>query len=327
KTSKASKASKVGASSSSPTSVDAAAVAAAQSATMKTVALEQVTSIPTSCTARVEIINMTHTAEGDYIAVEGRLVLDIWSEVPNDYDGMIFVVEQHTVPADMTVDRWKAYVEAERAWRVRYHAFLDGEVEQGRIKVVDSKVTAPPPPPPRDEAKPPKPSKNARWIPGYWLYAETKFHWITGLWEVPQADIEQELTVVAPKPPPPAPPPTVAVEVPPAPAPAAAVDVGAHANVDANANVHGTATVTVVVEKPVEPPPTPTAVWTPGYWQWDGRAYIWIQGAWRIPPSPQQSTWAPASWSVTKRGAVFVPGRWSSGGSSGTPRVRDHRRR
>jgi hypothetical protein len=273
--------------SSSTTSVDAAAVAVEQAVDMKNVSLERVTSIPTSCTARIEIINMTHMAEGDYPGVEGRLVLDIWSEVPNDYEGMVFVVEQHAVAGDMTADRWTAYLEAERAWRVRYHAFLDGEVSVGRMTVADTKVTAPPPPPPRDETKPPKPSKNARWIPGYWLYEESRFHWIAGLWDVPQTDIEQELTVVAPKPPPPAPPPTV------------------------------------VVEKPAEPQPIATAVWTPGHWQWDGRAYVWVQGAWRIPPS-QQSTWAPARWSITTRGAIFVPGRWSSGGPG---RVRDHRRR
>jgi hypothetical protein len=52
-----------------------------------------------------------------------------------------------------------------------------------------------------------------------------------------------------------------------------------------------------------------TAVWTPGQWQWDGRAYVWIAGAWRIPPT-REHEWKPATWSVSTRGAIFVPGGW-----------------
>ena len=49
--------------------------------------------------------------------------------------------------------------------------------------------------------------------------------------------------------------------------------------------------------------------WAPGQWQWDGRRYIWVTGAWRIPPSPQHS-WQPARWTISTRGAIFVPGGW-----------------
>jgi len=28
------------------------------------------------------------------------------------------------------------------------------------------------------------------------------------------------------------------------------------------------------------PPAAPGAVWTPGYWAWDGYRYIWVQGRW-----------------------------------------------
>ena len=38
------------------------------------------------------------------------------------------------------------------------------------------------------EVQPPNPSVNARWIPGYWHYADRKFHWIVGLWQVPDED-------------------------------------------------------------------------------------------------------------------------------------------
>jgi hypothetical protein len=56
--------------------------------------------------------------------------------------------------------------------------------------------------------------------------------------------------------------------------------------------------------------PAPEAVWTSGYWQWDGAAYVWVEGAWRIPPTPQQ-TWVAPSWRAAQSGAVFVPGGWS----------------
>lgn len=44
----------------------ATTVAPGQGAALETVSVERVTDIPSSCTARVEIINMTHTAEGEY---------------------------------------------------------------------------------------------------------------------------------------------------------------------------------------------------------------------------------------------------------------------
>jgi hypothetical protein len=130
-------------------------------------------------------------------------------------------------------------------------------------------VKTPPPPPARAEVQPPRPSTHARWIPGYWQYAEGSFHWLAGMWDVPEEDIVKDLTVHAPTPPP-APPP---------------------------------------VEQPQEARPVATAVWTPGQWQWDGRAYVWIAGAWRIPPT-REHEWKPATWSVSTRGAIFVPGGW-----------------
>jgi hypothetical protein len=31
-------------------------------------------------------------------------------------------------------------------------------------------------------------------------------------------------------------------------------------------------------------PPTPTMVWIPGAWHWDGVTYVWIPGHWASPP-------------------------------------------
>jgi hypothetical protein len=52
----------------------------------------------------------------------------------------------------------------------------------------------------------------------------------------------------------------------------------------------------------------PGAVWTQGHWQWNG-AWIWVPGAWRLPPQPGLS-WRRAGWRLIGGGAVFLPGGW-----------------
>jgi hypothetical protein len=214
-------------------------------ATMKPTTLQRVAGAPEECKVRSQLLDSTYYSYGAAPALEARLVIDLWSDEPLDLEKLLFVIEKKAVVADMTVERWKAFLDADHAWYERYRAFLDGEVASGRSKIIDMKVKTPPPPPARAETPPPRPSRNARWIPGYWHHAGASFHWIAGLWEVPDADIAQNLTVTAPKPPPAAPP----------------------------------------VEPPPAPRPTAVAVWTPGQWQWDGRVYVWVPGAWRIPPS------------------------------------------
>jgi len=65
------------------------------------------------------------------------------------------------------------------------------------------------------------------------------------------------------------------------------------------------ATTVVVADVGSEPPPPvvetvvvspgPHYVWVPGYWRWYGRNWLWIRGAWVVPP---------------RRGAVWVSGAW-----------------
>lgn len=203
------------------------------------------------------------------VALDGTLTFDIWSDVPNDLEGLVFVVERLAIPADMTPERWKNYERDYDLWYDAYRKFSDEQLAAGEWTLVDTSVKTPPPPAPRAETPPPKPSANARWIPGYWHYAEAKFHWIAGLWDVPEEDVKKELTVQAPSPPP----------------------------------------VRAPRDVPPEPRPTTAAVWTPGSWYWDGRAYIWIAGAWRIPPGANQ-TWQAPSWSVRTGRAIYVPGGW-----------------
>lgn len=62
---------------------------------------------------------------------------------------------------------------------------------------------------------------------------------------------------------------------------------------------------TVIAEAGSEPPPPivetvvvspgPGYVWVPGYWRWHERHWVWVGGAWLIPP---------------RHGAVWVGGRW-----------------
>jgi hypothetical protein len=246
---------------------------AAAPTTIKSKTLEQATSIPEQCT-RSQVLDHGWIGTGDTVALDARLVIDVWSDEPNDLEGLVFVIEKSAVVADMTPDRWRAYLDASDAYYKAYMANLDVEVRAGRTKLLDSKVKTPPPPPPRAETQPPRPSRNARWIPGYWLYEEAKFHWIAGLWDVPEEDVQRQLTVQAPTPPPAEP----------------------------------------ARDEPAEPAPTRTAVWTPGSWQWDGRVYVWVPGAWRIPPGAQHTwqrpTWTvnagkaifvPGGWRVRVR--------------------------
>src|SRR5579864_2313795 len=41
--------------------------------------------------------------------------------------------------------------------------------------------------------------------------------------------------------------------------------------------------------------PGPQFVWTPGNWAWDGRGWVWVNGAWMRPPRPR-AVWVPGHW-------------------------------
>lgn len=125
-----------------------------------------------------------------------------------------------------------------------------------------------PPPGPKKEIKPPKPSRQAQWVPGYWKWTGEGWLWLQGWWRVPESDLGSNLTVRVGQEPPP-----MKYEQPP-------------------------------------PKPFPWAVWAPGYWQWTGREFVWVPGAWRHPPT-RRHRWRRSQWRKGKRGEViFVPGGW-----------------
>jgi hypothetical protein len=109
---------------------------------------------------------------------------------------------------------------------------------------------------------------------------------------VPRSDIIAEQTVEAPVAPPP-------VKIEPAPAPPVAAEPAPPPPAP-----------TVTVTAPPASPPPPNLVWTPGYWAWNGTAYIWIEGAWRIPPQAD-ARWVAPTWKPRRGRVVLVPGGWS----------------
>lgn len=59
----------------------------------------------------------------------------------------------------------------------------------------------------------------------------------------------------------------------------------------------------------VPPAPTTVAIWIPGFWQWDGAAWVWVAGSWQLRPSAR-ATWRAPSWRASGATFVLVPGGW-----------------
>jgi hypothetical protein len=81
------------------------------------------------------------------------------------------------------------------------------------------------------------------------------------------------------------------------------------------------ATTDVVVAEPPPPPPPPqpeiivaqpepNVVWVPGYYAWDGRAYVWIGGRWAHPPRRGYRAYRQPHWERRGSGYVYVQGYW-----------------
>ena len=55
-------------------------------------------------------------------------------------------------------------------------------------------------------------------------------------------------------------------------------------------------------------PHRPGAVWVAGYWKWNGKRHVWIEGRY-IDPWPGY-VWMPGHWVHSKRGWYWVDGHW-----------------
>jgi hypothetical protein len=62
---------------------------------------------------------------------------------------------------------------------------------------------------------------------------------------------------------------------------------------------------------PDQKPDDPSAIWIPGYWDWDSNRndFIWVSGIWRRPPQGRQ--WVPGYWTHASDGWQWVPGFWA----------------
>lgn len=50
------------------------------------------------------------------------------------------------------------------------------------------------------------------------------------------------------------------------------------------------------------------AVWTNGFWTWNGRSYVWQEGSW-VRPEPGRR-WSPYRWEQRRGRWFLVPGGW-----------------
>lgn len=59
----------------------------------------------------------------------------------------------------------------------------------------------------------------------------------------------------------------------------------------------------------VTAPPSPTAIWIPGYWAYNGYGYVWTAGRWEIPP-PNCHAYVAPYWANQGGAYVYVQGTW-----------------
>jgi hypothetical protein len=157
------------------------------------------------------------------------------------------------------------------------------------------------PPPARVEVQTARPSPSHMWIGGHWAWRANAHVWIPGHWAQPPVVgytweparwVNQNGQWVfyeghwrAP-----APQPTVVYE--PAPAPAVEVEEAPPAPI-------------------VETPPAAPfagAVWTQGYWHWNGHHHVWVGGRYSAP----RAGWGfvPGHWEPRGNHYKFVPAHW-----------------
>jgi WXXGXW repeat (2 copies) len=93
--------------------------------------------------------------------------------------------------------------------------------------------------------------------------------------------------------------------------------------------IAGCASAPWVAQKPPPMPAAPTEVqtaqpgpnyaWIPGHYEWrtSERTYVWVPGAWTVPPSGQ--TWVPGRWETRPEGSVWVDSHWQATPSVARP--------
>ena len=62
-------------------------------------------------------------------------------------------------------------------------------------------------------------------------------------------------------------------------------------------------------QEAVPPPPRGAMVWTPGYWNWGHRGWVWVPGRYVARPYPH-AAWVPGHWRPRGPTWIWVPGHW-----------------
>lgn len=261
------------------------------------------------------------------IAEGTPLRIRLWSNLPNDLEGVTFVVAQTIQQPSVPDEQWVAYLREQREALQRE---ADARAEESR-------------------------RRSAEWHAHCQAHHEDEQCWGPGGYDgaverqrraqldAPRRAREREEEArriareVAALPPAPPPPPPAEPEGPPPPprAEARPPQPSAHATwTPGYWRWHAARWVWVggswdvpaedlerheTVQAPAAPPPpqvetapappAPEMVWVPGYWQWDGARFVWIAGRWDL-PRQAGATWRAPSWRVGPGGASFVPGRW-----------------
>ena len=116
---------------------------------------------------------LVRTGPGEGLSRGADLHVRLWSDAPNDLEGVVFMVRQLTsrqTPAQMK----REMAEADRG--------------RDRARAPAPASTAParpdhgPPPPPLAEERPAAPVVTAAWTPGYWTWTGSAWGWIAGFW-------------------------------------------------------------------------------------------------------------------------------------------------
>lgn len=55
--------------------------------------------------------------------------------------------------------------------------------------------------------------------------------------------------------------------------------------------------------------PGPQHIWVSGYWMWEADAYVWLPGAWILPPEPA-AVWVPPRFERRSGVSIFISGYW-----------------
>jgi hypothetical protein len=61
--------------------------------------------------------------------------------------------------------------------------------------------------------------------------------------------------------------------------------------------------------EPVPPLPHGAYIWRPGYWRWNGRAYLWVPGRYLI-RQPGWHEWVQGRWVMRGGGWVWIDPYW-----------------